>query len=137
MIVGLFMEMLSAGGVQRVSRHVAAVTANLAAERGFAFQSAPFGRNRRHDAVQRVWRDFRIAHRSRDRNDAPLPKIWTPASLRAHERERWRRQMSSPEELTFVVGRWLRPIVVVLDVVRRLGLRTTSSREQRSTAPNK
>jgi len=45
--------------------------------------------------------------------------------------------MSSPEELTFVVGRWLRPIVAVLDVVRRLGLRTTSSREQRSTAPNK
>jgi hypothetical protein len=44
--------------------------------------------------------------------------------------------MSSPEELTLVVGRWLRPIVVVLDVVRRLGLRTTSSREQRSTAPN-
>ena len=44
--------------------------------------------------------------------------------------------MSSPEELTFVVGRWLRPIVVVLDVVRRLGLRPTSSREQRSTAPN-
>ena len=29
--------------------------------------------------------------------------------------------MSSPEELTFVVGRWLRPIVVVLDVVRRFG----------------
>ena len=28
--------------------------------------------------------------------------------------------MSSPEELTFVVGRWLWPIVVVLDVVRRL-----------------
>jgi hypothetical protein len=44
--------------------------------------------------------------------------------------------MSSPEELTFVVGRWLRPIVVALDVVRRLGLRTTSSREQRRTALN-
>ena len=44
--------------------------------------------------------------------------------------------MSSPEELTFAVGRWLRPIVVMLDVVRRLGLRTTSSREQRSTVPN-
>ena len=28
--------------------------------------------------------------------------------------------MSSPEELTFVVGRWLRPIVVVLHVVRRM-----------------
>jgi hypothetical protein len=44
--------------------------------------------------------------------------------------------MSSPEELTFVVVRWLRPIVVVLDVVRCFGLRTISSREQRSTALN-
>jgi hypothetical protein len=42
--------------------------------------------------------------------------------------------MSSPEELTFVVGRWLRPIVVFLHVVRRLGLASTSSREQESTA---
>ena len=25
--------------------------------------------------------------------------------------------MSSPEELTFVLGRWLRPIVIVLHVV--------------------
>ena len=39
--------------------------------------------------------------------------------------------MSSPEELTFVVGRWLQPIVVLLHVVRRLGLMPTSSREQR------
>jgi hypothetical protein len=44
--------------------------------------------------------------------------------------------MSSPEELTFVVGRWLRPIVVVLDVVRRFNLRTTSSREHRRTNQN-
>ncbi|WP_171577476.1 hypothetical protein [Bradyrhizobium australiense] len=44
--------------------------------------------------------------------------------------------MSSPEELTFVVGRWLRPIVVVLDVVRRLGWRPVSSREQERTALN-
>ena len=28
--------------------------------------------------------------------------------------------MSSPEELTFVIGRWLRPIVAVLHVVRRM-----------------
>jgi hypothetical protein len=42
--------------------------------------------------------------------------------------------MSSPEELTFVVGRWLRPIAVLLHVVRWLGLAPTSSREQRSTA---
>ena len=30
--------------------------------------------------------------------------------------------MSSPEELTFVLGRWLRPIVVVLHVVRRIDI---------------
>jgi hypothetical protein len=42
--------------------------------------------------------------------------------------------MSSPEELTFVVGRWLRPIVAVLHVVRRLTFQPISSREQRSTS---
>jgi hypothetical protein len=42
--------------------------------------------------------------------------------------------MSSPEELTFVVGRWLRAIVFVLDVVHRLKAAPTSSREQVSTA---
>jgi hypothetical protein len=41
--------------------------------------------------------------------------------------------MSSPEELTFVVGRLLRPVAVVLDLVRRLGLRPISSREQAGT----
>jgi hypothetical protein len=44
--------------------------------------------------------------------------------------------MSSPEELTFVVGRWLPPVVFVLDVVRRFNLWTTSSREQRRTTQN-
>jgi hypothetical protein len=44
--------------------------------------------------------------------------------------------MSSPEELTFVVGRWLRPVVLVLDVVRRFKAAPTSSREQESTAPH-
>jgi len=42
-------------------------------------------------------------------------------------------KMSSPEELTFVIGRWLQPIIFVLDVVRRIGLRPISSREHRST----
>jgi hypothetical protein len=42
--------------------------------------------------------------------------------------------MSSPEELTLVVGRWLRPVVFVLDVVRRFKPAATSSREQVSTA---
>jgi hypothetical protein len=43
---------------------------------------------------------------------------------------------ASAEELTFVIGRWLRPIVMLLHVVRWFGLMTTSSREQRSTALN-
>lgn len=41
--------------------------------------------------------------------------------------------MSSPEELTFVVGGWLRPIVAVLHVVRRFSGQPISSREQRRT----
>jgi glycosyltransferase involved in cell wall biosynthesis len=36
MIIGLFTEILSAGGVQRAGRHVAAVAAKFAAERGLA-----------------------------------------------------------------------------------------------------
>jgi hypothetical protein len=44
--------------------------------------------------------------------------------------------MSSPEELTFVVGRWLRPIVFVLGMVRRIRPVPISSREQVSTVPN-
>ena len=35
-IVGLFTDVLPAGGVQRAGRHVAAVTAKLAADRGMA-----------------------------------------------------------------------------------------------------
>jgi hypothetical protein len=44
--------------------------------------------------------------------------------------------MSSPEELTLLVGRWLVPIVLVLGVVRRLKAVPTSSREHVSTWPN-
>lgn len=43
--------------------------------------------------------------------------------------------MSSPEELTFVIGRWVRPIVIVLHVVRRITFQPISSREQESTTP--
>ena len=41
--------------------------------------------------------------------------------------------MSSLEELTFVLGRWLRPIVAVLDVVRRMRTAPISSREHPGT----
>jgi hypothetical protein len=50
---------------------------------------------------------------------------------------RWEQLMSSPEELTFVIGRWLRPIAVVLYVVRLFGWLPTSSREQDGTAPGR
>ena len=43
--------------------------------------------------------------------------------------------MSSPAELTFVLGRWLRPIVVVLHVVRRITFQPISSREQGGYRP--
>jgi hypothetical protein len=42
--------------------------------------------------------------------------------------------MSSPEELTYIVGRWLRPFVAVLYLVHRLKALSISSREQVSTA---
>jgi hypothetical protein len=42
-----------------------------------------------------------------------------------------------PEELTFVVGRWLRTIVFVLDMVHRLQAAPISSREQMSTLPDR
>jgi hypothetical protein len=45
--------------------------------------------------------------------------------------------MSSPEELTFVFGRWLRPVVAVLGMVRWMRPASISSREQASTAPNR
>jgi hypothetical protein len=43
--------------------------------------------------------------------------------------------MSSPEELTLIVGRWLRPVVAILHVVRYFKPAPTSSREQARTAP--
>jgi len=45
--------------------------------------------------------------------------------------------MSSPEELTFVVGRWLRAIVFVLYMVHRPKAVPISSREQASTLPDR
>jgi hypothetical protein len=41
--------------------------------------------------------------------------------------------MSSAEQLTFGLGRWLRPIMAVLDVVRRMRAAPTSSREHPGT----
>lgn len=45
--------------------------------------------------------------------------------------------MSSPEELTLVVGRWLGLVVALLHLVRRFKAAPTSSREQAGTAPGR
>jgi hypothetical protein len=45
--------------------------------------------------------------------------------------------MSSPEELTFVVGRWLRLVAAVLDMVHRPGAKSISSREQTETVTDR
>ena len=45
--------------------------------------------------------------------------------------------MSSPEELTLVIGRWLKPVVAVLHVVRFFRPVPISSREQAGTARNR
>jgi hypothetical protein len=44
--------------------------------------------------------------------------------------------MSSQEELTFIVGRFLWPFESMLDVVRRVSAAPTSSREQVRTQPH-
>ena len=41
--------------------------------------------------------------------------------------------MTSPEELTFVVGRWLRLVSLILDMVHRPRVAPISSREQTKT----
>ncbi|HEY3890379.1 MAG TPA: hypothetical protein VGM00_00315 [Bradyrhizobium sp.] len=45
--------------------------------------------------------------------------------------------MQSAEELTLIGGRWLRALVAVLDVVRRIRSLAISSREQRRTDPGR
>jgi hypothetical protein len=46
-------------------------------------------------------------------------------------------RVQGPHPLTFVAGRRLRPISVVPDVVRWIGWRPISSREQSSTEVNR
>jgi len=45
--------------------------------------------------------------------------------------------VQSPEELTLIGGRWLRSLVAVLDVVRRIRSLAISSHEQRRTDPGR
>jgi hypothetical protein len=114
---------------------------------GRGFRIATCSRERDDATLPKIWTHFawsrsRNANRGGFNEQAGCRQQILSRQTRRHGREGAAADsqevtaMSSPEELTFVVGRWLRPIVVVLDVVRRFGLRTTSSREQRSTALN-
>lgn len=60
-----------------------------------------------------------------------------PSSANSPTSSQARDAMSSPEELTFVVGRWLWPFIVILYVGRRLGFWPISSREHGSTGLNR
>jgi phosphatidylinositol alpha-1,6-mannosyltransferase len=81
MIVGLFMEMLAAGGVQRASRHVAAVAAKFAIERGFAYRFLSFTDPQGLHTVRVGSNEFQFSGHARDKSQFAL------AALRAAGRE--------------------------------------------------
>ena len=81
MIVGLFMEMLAAGGVQRASRHVAAVAAKFAVERGLAYRFLSFTDPQGLDTVRVGANEFQFSGHARDKSQFAL------AALRAAGRQ--------------------------------------------------
>jgi glycosyltransferase involved in cell wall biosynthesis len=81
MIVGLFMEMLAAGGVQRASRHVAAVTAKFAVERGLAYRFLSFTDPQGLHTVRVGADEFQFSGHARDKSQFAL------AALRAAGRQ--------------------------------------------------
>jgi|SRR5579872_756371 len=81
MIVGLFMEVLAAGGVQRASRHVAAVTAKLALDRGLPYRFLSFTDPQGLDTVRVGANEFQVSGHARDKSQFAL------AALRAAGRQ--------------------------------------------------
>lgn len=81
MIVGLFMEMLSAGGVQRASRHVAAVAAKFAVERGLAYRFLSLTDPQGLHTVRVGPLEFQFSGHARDKSQFAL------AALRAAGRQ--------------------------------------------------
>ena len=67
MIVGLFTDMLSAGGVQRASRHAAAVAAKFAAERGLAYRFLSLNDPQGLHTVRVGPHEFQFSGHARDR----------------------------------------------------------------------
>jgi len=81
MIVGLFMEMLAAGGVQRASRHVAAVAAKFAAERGLPYRFLSFTDPQGLHTLRVGPDEFQFSGHARDKSQFAL------AGLRAAGRQ--------------------------------------------------
>ncbi len=81
MIVGLFTEMLSMGGVQRASRHVASVAAKFAVERGFAYRFLSFTDPQGLHTVRVGPDEFQFSGHARDKSQFVL------AALRAAGRQ--------------------------------------------------
>jgi phosphatidylinositol alpha-1,6-mannosyltransferase len=67
-IIGLFTELLSAGGVQRAGRHVAAVAANFAAERGLAYRFLSLNDPQGLHTVRVGAREFQFSGSARDKS---------------------------------------------------------------------
>jgi glycosyltransferase involved in cell wall biosynthesis len=68
MIVGLFTEMLSVGGVQRAGRQVAAVTAKFAAERGLGCHYLSLNDSQGEHAVRVGPHEFSVSGHARDKS---------------------------------------------------------------------
>jgi len=81
MIVGLFTEMLAAGGVQRASRHVASVTAKFAAERGLPHRFLSFADPQGLHTLRVGPDEFQFSGHARDKSQFAL------AALRAAVRQ--------------------------------------------------
>jgi len=81
MIVGLFMEMLAAGGVQRASRHVAAVAAKFAAEGGLPYRFLSFADPQGLHTLGVGPDEFQFSGHARDKSQFAL------AALRAAGRQ--------------------------------------------------
>jgi phosphatidylinositol alpha-1,6-mannosyltransferase len=68
-IVGLFTELLSAGGLQRASRHVASVTANFAVARGWAYRFLSLNDPQGLHTVRVGAHEFQFSGHARDKSE--------------------------------------------------------------------
>src|ERR1700686_3660468 len=99
MIIGLFTEMLSDGGVQRAGRHVAAVVAKFASDRGFPYRFLSLNDPQDLHTVRVGPNEFRVAGHAQHK----------PEVVRAGWRAAGRRPL-----LVIAVGPHLAPVVAAM-----------------------